>query len=147
MVEVVVEIRLRLDEAERDALAELEVRLALAPALDVEAVGQLGERPLEVSHPQRDVLERAALPRRLCSEERQLAAPRVGADEREGVRAVDHVHAEMSHREVRDGIAIREPVGDVVERLRVHGYARGRLLLDAAGSGRCARSRTRRSAG
>ena len=52
------------------------------------------ERRLEVVDAQRDVLERAPLARPLRVEERQLAAPRVGADEREAVRALDDVHAE-----------------------------------------------------
>ena len=44
MVEVVVEVGVGLDETERDTLAELEVRLALAPAVDLEALGQPGQR-------------------------------------------------------------------------------------------------------
>ena len=119
-----------LDEADRDAFAELEVRLALAPALDLEALRQSGERLLEIVHAQRDVLERAALPRTVRGEERELPAPRVGADERERVRPVDHVHPEMRNRKARDGVAIREPVGDVVEGLRVHGSGVPRCACD-----------------
>ena len=66
------------------------------------------------------MLERTALPRPVGGEERQLPAPRVGADERERVRPVDHVHPEMADDEVGDGVAVGEPVGDVVEGLRVH---------------------------
>ena len=105
VVEVVVEVGVGLDETERDAFAELEVRLALAPPLDLEAVRQLGQRPLEIVHPQRDVLERAALARAFGCEERQLPAPRVGADERERVGPVDHVHPEM--RDAKSATASR----------------------------------------
>jgi hypothetical protein len=93
---------------------------ALAASLDLEAVRERRESPLEITHAQRDVLERAAIPRSVGREERQLPPPRVRTHERERVRPVDHVHPEMGHREVRDRIAVREPVGDVVEGLRVH---------------------------
>ena len=42
-------------------------------------------------------------------EERQLAAPRVRADERERVRPLDHVHAELRRREVGDRRRGRRP--------------------------------------
>ena len=70
------------------------------------------------------MLERAGLARPLGLEERQLAAPRVRADEREAVGAVDHVHAEMGDREVGDLVARVRPEGDVVERQRLHGRER-----------------------
>jgi hypothetical protein len=87
VVEVVVELGVRFHQTDRDTFPELEVRLALAPPLDLEAVRQLGERPVEVADAQGDVLERATLPRAVGGEERQLPAPRVGADERERVRS------------------------------------------------------------
>ena len=68
------------------------------------------------------MLERAAFPRPVGGEERQLPAPRVCADERERIRPVDHVHPEVRDRKARDGVAIREPVGHVVEGLRVHDW-------------------------
>ncbi len=66
------------------------------------------------------MLEGPALTRAFGGEQGQLAAPRVGADERERVGPVDHVHSEVPHREVGHGIAVREPVGDVVEREGPH---------------------------
>ena len=120
VIEVVVEVGLGLDEAERDAFCHLEVRLALTPPLDLEVVRQLRERVFEVVHAKGDVFERTALAWRFGREERQLPAPRVGADERERVGAVDHVHSEVRYRKARYRVAIREPVGDMVESLRVH---------------------------
>ena len=145
VVEVVVEVGVCLDETERDAFCQLEVRLALAPPLDVEAFGQLGQRALEIAHPEGDVLERTALPRRVGGEERQLPAPRVGADERERIGPVDHVHPEMRDRKARDGVAVREPVGDVIESFRVHDRRcspGARAVSRSARSGRCSPPRT-----
>ena len=48
-----------------------------------------------------DVLERPALARPVCGEERQLPAPCVGAYQREGIRPVDHVHPEVPDDEIR----------------------------------------------
>src|SRR5262245_53654120 len=70
VVEVVVEVGLGLDEPEHDAFAELEIRLAFAPSLDLETVRQLRERLVEVVHPEGDMLEHTALPRAFGSEER-----------------------------------------------------------------------------
>jgi hypothetical protein len=55
VVEVVVEVGVGLDETERNTFAQLEVRLALAPPLDLEVGRQLGERLVEksVSFPRR----------------------------------------------------------------------------------------------
>ena len=143
MVEVVVEVGLGLDEPERDALCQLEVRLALAPPLDLEVVGQLSKRALEVADAQRDVLERPTFPRSVGREECQLPAACIGADERERVRPVDHVHPEVADGEIRDGIAVGEPVGDVVEGLRVHDrrVPRRAAIIRSARSGRCSRPR------
>jgi hypothetical protein len=120
VVEVVVEIRLGFHESESDALAELEVRFAVSSPLDLEPFGERCERPIEVPHAQSNMLERAALARAVGGEESQLAPARVGTDERKGVRPVDHMHAEVSDGEVRHGVAVCEPVRDVVEGLRVH---------------------------
>ena len=139
MVEVVVEIGLGLDETERDAFAQLEVRLTFAPALDREPVGKPGQRLREVAHTQRDMLDRAALPWSVGREQGQLPAPGVRADERERVGPVDHVHPEMPDGEVRQGVAIREPVGDVVERERSH------VAGSAIRSARCGRRSRRRT--
>ena len=60
-------------------------------------------------------------------------AARVRADERERLRPVDHVHAEMRRDEIGDRLALGDPVRNVVELRRVHastvprprsGYAR-----------------------
>jgi len=67
-----------------------------------------------------DAPERSLLARPLRLEERQLAAPGVGADEREALGALDHVHAEVGGREVGDPIAVGDPERDVVEAGRVH---------------------------
>jgi hypothetical protein len=121
MVEVVVVPR-RLDEPEANAFGpDVEVGLPRARALDFETRGQLGERRLEIADPERDVLERAAIPRSLGHEERELAPARIGAQQGEPVRPVDHVHPEVRREEVCDQIALGDPIGDVVELRRVHG--------------------------
>jgi hypothetical protein len=66
------------------------------------------------------VLQRTALPRPFGVEERQLPAPRIGADQGEPVGLVDHVHPEVLHREVGDPIAVGHPERNVVEGLRIH---------------------------
>src|SRR5207248_4914302 len=81
---------------------------------------QLGERGLEIGDAQGDVLERAALARTFRVEERQLAATRVRAEQRELVGLVDHVHPETCSEECRDRLAVGEPVRDVVELRRIH---------------------------
>ena len=82
---------------------------------------EVGERLLEVGDAQRDVLERAALAGPFLGEERQLAAARVGSDKGERVGAIDDVHADAAGDEVRDAVAVRDPEGDVVEGLGLHG--------------------------
>src|SRR5581483_317151 len=121
MVEVVVEVGRRLDEAESYALgADVEVRLTVARPLERESVGQRRTGALELGDAQGDVLQRTALARAFGVEERQLAAPRVGSEQRELVGAVDHVHAEVPGQELRDRVAVGEPVRDVVELRRIH---------------------------
>jgi hypothetical protein len=68
------------------------------------------------------VHERAAFSVSVGGEERQLAAASVGTDEREGVGAVDDVHAEVLGHEVRDPITVGNPEGNVIERQRFHRY-------------------------
>src|SRR5439155_14753765 len=68
-------------------------------------------------------LERAWLARPLRREQRQLAAPRVGADERERVRAIHDVHADLSGDEVGDDVPVRDPERDMVQGLRRHGVS------------------------
>ena len=87
----------------------------------VEPLGQLGERRVEIADAERHVLERAAIPRSLRHEERELAPARVRPQQGEPVRPVDHVHPEVRREEVRDQVAVGDPVGNVVELRRVHG--------------------------
>ena len=90
---------------------------------DLEALAQVdrrGVRPSREAHAQADVPQRAALTRPLRLEQRQLAAPRVGADQREALRALDHVHSELLGRDLGDPVALGHPERDVVERPGVH---------------------------
>jgi hypothetical protein len=121
--------------------ADVEVRLSRARTLDVDPAGQLGERRVEIGDAQRNMLQRTALPWTLSREERELAPPRVRAEQRELVGLVDHVHPEVRREEVRDGLALREPVRDMVELRRVHaedgtqrgmGYAELFATIDGA---------------
>ena len=66
------------------------------------------------------MLEGTLLARPFGAEERQLAPPGIGADQREVVLPVDDVHPEPGGEGLGDGLAIREPEGDMVKRLRVH---------------------------
>ena len=118
VVEVVVDSVSPSTSPSRSALVEVEVDAAVL-ARRRPVLGQLAERGREVVDPERDVPERAALARPLGVEERQLAAARVGADERERVRALDDVHAEVLRHEVGDAVALGHPEGDVVEDLRL----------------------------
>ena len=118
MVEVVLDLGLRLDETEPQPFEDVEVRSTVRP-LDVDGVQSL-QRRLEVVDAKRYVLQRTPLPRPLGLEERQLAAPRVRADECELVGALDDVHREPLGREVRDPLAVRDPEGDVIQGLGPH---------------------------
>ena len=120
MVEVVGDAVVGRDERERDALRALELDAAFLRPLDREVGRELGERLVEVEHTQADPRERAGVALGLRGEERQLAAPRVGADERELVRAVDDVHAQPVDEEVRQLVPVADPEGDVVEGLDLH---------------------------
>ena len=118
MVEVVLDLGLRLDEPEPQALVDVEVRSAVRP-LDVDAVQSL-QRRLEIVDAKRYVLQRTPLPGPFGLEEGQLAASRVRADKRELVGALDDVHREPLGREVRDPLAVRDPEGDVIQSLGPH---------------------------
>ena len=118
--QVVLDLGRRLDEAQTQALGDVEVHLAHARPLDLRAV-ELGERAVEARDPQRDVLERPLLAGPLGREQRQLPAPGVGADQGEGVGPFDHVHADAGGDEVGYAVAVGDPERDVIERLRRHG--------------------------
>ena len=125
--------------ARAEALVHVEVGLAVAGAVDRQAVAEIPGRLVEARDSQRDVLERAGLARPLGREQRQLPAARVRADERERVGAVDDVHADALRDEVRDRVALGHPEGDVVERLGRHAgqdndaaTSCGRLRAEAA---------------
>ena len=112
MVEVVLDLGLRLDEADPEAVADLEPLLV--------PVRQRLDRLVEARDAQPDLGQRPGLaPRRLC-EQRQLAVAGVRADEREPLRALDDVHPEMRHREVRDRVTVFDPERHMVEPLELH---------------------------
>ena len=66
------------------------------------------------------MLERALIAWPLRREQRQLAAARVGADERERILFVDDVHACMLRQVLDDRLALRDPEGDVIQGLGLH---------------------------
>ena len=84
------------------------------------ARGERRERLVEVEDAQAHACENAWIALSLGGEERQLAATGVRSDERELVRAVDHVHADVGGEEVRELVAVLDPEGHVVERLDLH---------------------------
>src|SRR5207247_2283085 len=87
VVEVVLDVRLSLDEPEPQPFEHVEERGAVL-AVDLDPL-EAAERLPQVADTQRDVLESPSLPRPFLCEERQLAAARVCADERELVGALD----------------------------------------------------------
>ena len=124
VIEVVVDIGLGLDEADPEAVADLEPLLV--------PVRQGADGPLEARHAQADLGQRPRLASRLVGEQRELAVAGVRADEREALRALDDVHPEMGGREVRDRITVFHPERYVVEPLELHvrRYLRDWLVLD-----------------
>jgi hypothetical protein len=120
VVEVVVRVGLRLDEADVNVVTEVEERRPVL-SLDRKIVRKLRECRVEVVDAQRNVLQRAALPRPFRFEEGQLALACVSADPGEALGALAHVHADVVGEEVRDPIAVFEPESDVVESLWAHG--------------------------
>ena len=101
VVEVVLDLGRALDEGHPEPLADVED--LRRPGRKQRASGR------EVGDAQADVRERPGLARALGVEQRQLAAPRVGADEREALGPLDHVHAEVARREVGDADRGRRP--------------------------------------
>ena len=87
--------------------------------------------PPRARHPQDYPLERAALARALGVEERQLAELGVDSDEREGVRRLDQVHAEVVAEEGGQRLAIVDPEGHVVEAGRGEGRSHGASITPA----------------
>ena len=119
VVEVVLRVRRRLDELQPDALAEVNLpRDACRQRRDAE------------SH----MLERSLLARSFRAEQGQLAPACIRADEREVVLPVDDVHTEPAGEGLGDRLAVGEPEGDVVERLRVHAET---LATTAGSTTRC----------
>ena len=83
-------------------------------------VRQRGTCRGEIGDAQGDVLQRAGLARAFGVEERQLAASRIAAEQREVLLLRDHVHAEVTLEERDDGRAVSDPEGNVIESLRLH---------------------------
>ena len=104
VVEVELGVGLGLDEHDLDALAEVDGRIAAVERRDPEA----------------DPRKRAAFPRPLCIEERELAAARIGAEQREAVGLLDHAHAEPLDRRLGHPAAVCDPERNVIERARIH---------------------------
>ena len=103
VIQVVLGVCPRFDDPNADVLAEIELGL----------LRYLG-------NPQADVFEGSRLTRAFGAEEGQLAAASIGPDEREVLLLVDHVHPELARQELRDGLPVRQPEGDVVKSLRFH---------------------------
>src|SRR3954453_12932282 len=121
VIEVVLNVGVCLDEPEPDAFAaDVEIRGAVAGALDWNFAGELVERRVETRDTERDVLQRTPVARPFGVEQRDLPATRIRAEQREPVGAVDDMHADVGRDEVRDGVAVRDPVGDVIELRGVH---------------------------
>ncbi len=119
VVEVVLHRRRRLDEPDAQTLGDVERDLPLGGALEPEAaVGQGRLRGGQVGDAQRHKLERPRVARAVRDEQRQLEPARIGADEGEGVRALDLVHAQMSRRERGDAVAVGDPERDVIQTQR-----------------------------
>ena len=120
VVEVVLEVGRALDQAERDILRAREGRRRRRRARRGTSPGSFASAASRSDTRSTMRVERAALARAVGVEERQLAAPGVGADERERVCVVDLVHAEVLAEEARDRVALRDPEGDVVESGGLH---------------------------
>jgi hypothetical protein len=118
VVDLVLGVRLRRDQAEPKPLGDVEVRGPVGP-VDVD-IRHFRQHPVEVADSERHVLQRALLARALLREQRQLPAQRVPADERELVRPLDLVHPEPLGQELADAVPIRDPQGDMVEGLGPH---------------------------
>ena len=84
------------------------------------AASSLRPHRLGVRHAQHDPLEHAWLTRPCRVEQRQLAEPRIAADEREALRALDLVHPTALDEHGRESVALVRPERDVVERVQLH---------------------------
>src|SRR5262249_26946966 len=104
VIEGVLGVGRRLDEGQVQALAEIEIPVALGQLPDAE----------------RYVLECALLARAPGVEEGPLSAARVGADEGEVVLLVDDVEGQFRRDDFRDRPAVGQPEGDVVKGLGRH---------------------------
>ena len=122
VIEVELRVRLRLDEDDLEALPQVDLRV---PAV-------------ERGDAQPDPGERALLAWPLGVEERQLAPPRVGAEQREPVGLLDHALPEPRDRDRGHPLAVGDPERDVIERQRLH-----RLRIAAASRGYFRRSTAR----
>jgi hypothetical protein len=120
VVEVVGDPVLGDDERKRDPLGAVELDSAFLRSLDGEVRRELGQRLVEVEHPQADSCERAGRALGLGGEQRQLATAGIGPDERELVGAVDDMHAHPVDEELRQFVPVADPEGDVVQRLDLH---------------------------
>jgi hypothetical protein len=122
-------------ETERRQLGEGRVRIRDAEGHVVDVVGRAvrfdgherhtGRRARELLtgaswHSDRDVRQDAPIAGTVGRKEGELAAPGVRSDERERVRALDHVHAQPFGEEIGEGIPVLDPESDVVERLDTH---------------------------
>ena len=65
--------------------------------------------------------ERAGGALALGGEERQLAAPCVGADQRESLGPIDDVHPHVTREQVGQAVAVGDPQRYMVEGLDLHG--------------------------
>jgi hypothetical protein len=113
VIEVVLDVRRRLDEGEANAAAYVEH--VWRP------LRELGTRRREIGDAKRYVGERALLAGALRVEQGELAATGVTAHQRERVLARDHVHSEVVLEKLGDRIAICDPESDVIKGLGLHG--------------------------
>jgi hypothetical protein len=73
-------------------------------------------------HANSDLREDSSLAGTLGREQRELPAASVSADEGELVGPLDHVHAELRDEELREGVTVLDPQGDVVESFDLHTF-------------------------
>ena len=112
VVEVVLDIRLRLNEGQPDSLSGLE-HIRCARGQSSAGRGQIGDA-------QSDMLQRAVLTRAIGVEQRQLAATGIAAEQGEVLFVRDDVHADVPLEERDDGRTVGDPEGNVVESPRLH---------------------------
>ena len=115
----------RLSRIRRDDRDVVEVELRIGVGLDQHDLEPLAEvdgrvAAVERRHAQADPSERPALPRPVCVEERELAAARIGAEQREAVGLLDHAHAEPLDRRLGHQAAVCDPERNVIESPWIH---------------------------